>query len=145
MKKLNTQGEAEKQADVSGSVTSTELRIGNLVSLYGKTVRVIGIDKGNTADEEYYVSVNDGRKVGYWISQIKPIEINEELLIKIGAIRIAHKDYLSFNLLGTQIHFVNGIWIDYVSRVKIKGLHHLQNIFFFRNSEEFTISCLTDH
>lgn len=132
------------QTSVSGSVIASELRIGNLVSLYGKYQKVIGLDIGNTTDKEYYVSVDDGRKIGYWISQIKSIEINEELLLKIGAKRIAHEDYPSFNLLGTEIHFINDIWIDYVSRVEIKGLHHLQNIFFFRNSEEFPISCLTD-
>ena len=80
----------------------------------------------------------------YSDEQVDIVKINEELLLKIGAIKLDFKDFPSFNLLGTQINFINDLWIDYATRVEIKGLHHLQNIFYFRNSEELNVTCLTD-
>lgn len=81
----------------------------------------------------------------YSDEEVEVVKITEELLLKIGAIKLDFKEFPSFNLFGTQINFVNGLWIEYVSRVEIKGLHHLQNIFFFRNSEELQIGSLTEH
>ena len=126
------------QTDVSVSVT--DLRIGNLLNhiSFGNVV-VYGCNR-DCIQAEY-------EKNTYYddIRFYTAISITEELLLKIGAIKLEFKDFPSFNLLGTQINFINGLWIDYATRVEIKGLHHLQNIFFFRNSEELQISCLTEH
>ena len=123
------------------SVSVTDLRVGNLLEYY--------IDTDYLGWQIFSVDWQDVRLCGEqnesFNADNRAIEITEDLLLKIGAIKLDFKDFPSFNLFGTQINFVNGIWIDYVSRVEIKGLHHLQNIFFFRNSEELQIGNLTEH
>lgn len=135
---LNNENGALIQSCVSVSVP--EFRYDNLidhVSFGIVKVKAIAIDGLNILYKNNF----------YWddMKYYKSIPITEELLLKIGAIKLDFKDFPSFNLLGTQINFINGIWIDYATRVEIKGLHHLQNIFFFRNSEELQISSLTEH
>lgn len=120
------------KTDVSGSVIFlNDLRIGNKVySCYP------------TKDKEM-VDINYiSKDLGLFF--LTPIPLTEELLLKLGALKLDFKDFPSFNLFGMQINFINGLWIEYVSRVEIKGLHHLQNIFFFRNSEELQVGSLTD-
>jgi hypothetical protein len=130
-----------RQNAVSGSVIlPTEIRIGNIVKLiYGqrKYSTVTGVDSE-------YIYIDEITSDYTEHSEFESIPISEELLLKLNAIKLDFKDFPSFNLFGMQINFVNGLWIEYVSRVEIKGLHHLQNIFFFRNSEELRISSLTD-
>jgi hypothetical protein len=142
-KTLNTETKPEScLASVSGSVICTELRIGNLYEYFildklDKRKQWWEITKCDAMDLVYLEKNPNDKDFRY-------IPITEELLFKIGAIKLDFKDFPSFNLLGTQINFINGIWLDYVTRVEIKGLHHLQNIFYFRNSEELTIPVLTD-
>jgi|GEM_PF-2248104 len=130
-----------RQNAVSGSVIlPTEIRIGNIVKLiYGqrKYSTVTGVDSEYIYIDEITFDYTEH-------SEFEAIPISEELLLKLNAIKLDFKDFPSFNLFGMQINFVNGLWIEYVSRVEIKGLHHLQNIFFFRNSEELRINSLTD-
>lgn len=125
------------QSSVSGSVMASELRIGNLLLFEDEQIIVSGLNK-------YFIYWEKSNFAPSLLNCFKPIPLSEELLYKIGAIKLDFKDFPSFNLFGTQINFVNGLWIEYVSRVEIKGLHHLQNIFFFRNSEELQVGCLTD-
>ena len=126
---------------VSGSVIlPTEIRIGNIVKLiYGqrKYNTVTGVDSEYLYIDEITFDYTEH-------SEFEAIPISEELLLKLNAVKLDFKDFPSFNLFGMQINFINGLWLEYVSRVEIKGLHHLQNIFFFRNSEELQISSLTD-
>lgn len=129
-------------ASVSGSVIATDLRIGNLYEYFvldklDKRKQWWEITKCDAIDLVYLDKNPNDKDFRY-------IPITEKLLLKIGAIKLDFKDFPSFNLLGTQINFINGIWIDYATRVEIKGLHHLQNIFYFRNSEELKIPTLTD-
>lgn len=65
-----------------------------------------------------------------------PIPLTEDMLLNnLGAVKLAFKDFPSYSLKGVQINFIDGLWIEYVSRVEIKGLHHLQNIFNVRNEK----------
>jgi hypothetical protein len=136
------QNQQSCQNAVSGSaILPTEIRIGNIVKLiYGqrKYSTVIGVDSEYLYIDEITFDYTEH-------SEFESIPISEELLLKLNAVKLDFKDFPSFNLFGMQINFINGLWIEYVSRVEIKGLHHLQNIFFFRNSEELQISSLTDH
>jgi hypothetical protein len=138
--KNNVKVQDETQS-LQSCVSVSDLRIGNLMEYY--------IDADNLGWQIYSVDWEDIRlckdKNESFNKDNRPIKITEELLLKIGAIKLDFKDFPSFNLFGTQINFVNGLWIEYVSRVEIKGLNHLQNIFFFRNSEELQISFLTEH
>ena len=135
------QAKALNKTDVSGSVIlPTEIRIGNLVKLiYGqrKYSKVTGVDSEYLYIDEITFDYTEH-------SEFESIPLTEKLLLKLNAVKLDFKDFPSFNLFGIQINFMNGLWIEYVSRVEIKGLHHLQNIFFFRMSEELDVSCLTD-
>ena len=135
------QAKALVKTDVSGSVIlPTEIRIGNIVKLiYGqrKYSTVTGVDSEYLYIDEITFDYTEH-------AEFEAIPISEELLLKLNSVKLDFKDFPSFNLFGMQINLVNGLWIEYVSRVEIKGLHHLQNIFFFRNSEELQISSLTD-
>ena len=134
--KLNTNTQS-----LQTCVSVTDLRVGNLLEYY--------IDTDYLGWQIFSVDWQDVRLCSEqnesFNADNRAIEITEDLLLKIGAIKLDFKDFPSFNLFGTQINFVNGIWIDYVSRVEIKGLHHMQNIFVFRNSEELQIGNLTEH
>lgn len=103
---------------------ANELRIGNYV----------GFPSGATYIVDMIYSDYEG--LSYW----KPIPLTEELLLRLEAVKLDFKDYPSYNLKGIQINFINGMWIEYVSRIEITGLHHLQNIFYFRMNEELTIN-----
>lgn len=129
---------------VSGSVISSkDLRIGNCLEYFIK-------DKLDDRQEWWEIDkcciddIADIDRLGLDLCGYRIININESLLLKLNAVKLDFKDFPSFNLFGMQINFINGLWIEYVSQVEIKGLHHLQNIFFFRMSEELDVSCLTD-
>ncbi len=133
------------QTAVSGSVIlPTDIRIGNWVNAdpYGnyKIIALTIFPNGSQSafkSMEYYPQASA-------INRLKPISISEELLLKIGAEKLDFKEYPSFNLRGVQINFINELWIEYVSRIEITGLHHLQNIFYFRMAEELEVPDLTD-
>jgi hypothetical protein len=68
------------------------------------------------------------------------IPLSEELLLKFGGLqKVNFKCFPSFNLRGLQINYINDMWIEYVSQIEVIGLHHLQNIFYFRMNEELKI------
>jgi hypothetical protein len=68
------------------------------------------------------------------------IPLSEDILLNCGAIKKPKFNcFPSFNLKGLQINYINDMWIEYVSQVEITGLHHLQNIFYFRMSEELSV------
>lgn len=145
MKKEINENKALSQTAVSGSVIlPTDIRIGNWVNAdpYGnyKIIALTIFPNGSQSafkSMEYYPQASA-------INRLKPISISEELLLKIGAEKLDFKEYPSFNLRGVQINFINELWIEYVSRIEITGLHHLQNIFYFRMAEELEVPDLTD-
>ena len=133
-----------------------ELRIGNLVisnnkkyrpDKFGKNCIISAIDTNRPKIKSYsgisctlYVYGDEYQdSFGQMIEFIKPIPLTEKLLLKLDAIKLEFKNYPCFNLKGLQISYIDGMWIEYVSRIEITGLHHLQNIFYFRMNEELTI------
>jgi len=143
-------------SDDSGSVIFRDLCIGNLVTdefydSFKTIIKVNSIDERGINlkiedDGNYYPECAQRWIEPYYrIDKLRAIPISEELLLKIGAIKLDFKDFPSFNLKGLQVNFIDGLWIEHVSRIEIKGLHHLQNIFYFRNSEDLPVSVLTDH
>ncbi len=139
---------------VSGSVILRDLCIGNLVTddFYDSLKNITKIDSIDERGINLEIK-DDGnysecaqRCIGPYrrLDTLRTIPISAELLLKLGAIQLDFKDFLSFNLYGLQIYYIDGLWIEYVSRIEIKGLHHLQNIFYFRYSEDLAVSVLTD-
>ena len=139
---------------VSDSVIIRDLCIGNLVTdeFYNSFKTIIKVDSIDERginlkiedDDNYPECAQRWIEPYYRLDTLRAIPISEELLLKLGAIKLEFKDFSSFNLKGLQINYIDGLWIEYVSRIEIKGLHHLQNIFYFRNSEDLAVSVLTD-
>ena len=139
---------------VSGSVIFRDLCIGNLVTdeFYDSFKTIIkvdsinehGINLGIEDDGNYPECADRWIEPYYRFDTLRAIPISEDLLLKLGAIKLDFKNFPSFNLKGLQINYIDEFWIEYVSRVEIKGLHHLQNIFYFRNAEDLAVSVLTD-
>ena len=131
-------------------IKPTELRIGNLLTtewydsysymILVKSTNDRGINLEIEDDGNYPEFARHFIEPYYEYHELYPIPITEELLLKLGAIKLDFKDFPSFNLRGIQINYIDGLWIEYVSRVEITGLHHLQNIFYFRNTEELDVS-----
>ena len=141
--------------NVSGSVICPQdIRLGNLVTdeFYDSFKTIIEVQSVNNKginleiedDGNYPECASRWIEPYYRFDTLRAIPISEDLLLKIGAVKLEFKEFPSLNLKGLQINFVNGLWLEYVSRVEIKGLHFLQNIFYFRNSEELAVSVLTD-
>ena len=129
---LENENEPSCLGAVSGSVSLRDLCIGNLL-----------LSKLPTEDNYSIVTLNYIAK-NLALQYLKGIEISESLLLKLGAVKLDFKEFPSYNLKGLQINFVNNIWVEYVSQIEIKGLHHLQNIFYFRMADDLQVSCLTD-
>ena len=139
---------------ISGSVISRDLCVGNLVTdeFYDSFKTIIkvysiddrGINLAIEDDGSYPECSQRWIEPYYKLDELRAIPISEELLLKLGAIKLNFKDFPSFNLKGLQINYINGLWIEYVSQNEIKGLHYLQNIFYFRNSEDLAVSILTN-
>lgn len=114
------------------------LRVGN---------RVIFSD-GNTEFEIIAITKTGlgvkNSKEETWIEldQFEAKPITEKLLLELGAVKLDFKTFPCFNFRGMQINCVRGMWIEFVSQVEITGLHHLQNIFYFRMTEEIKLKPL---
>jgi len=134
-------------------ICPNDIRIGNLVTdefyesyktiIKVKSVGSSGINLEIEDDGNYLEYAQRWIRPFYRFDILREIPISEDLLLKIGAVKLDFKKFPSFNLKGLQINFVNGLWVEYVSRLEIKGLHFLQNIFYFRNNEELEVSVLT--
>lgn len=139
-KKAETQQSCET-AVMRSVILAKHLRIGNYVYFnndnYSKG-RISEIRESIFAGMDK-VRLNNVVNKLHFVSNLKPIKISESLLEALGASKIDFKDFPSYNIKGMQINYVNGIWIEYVSQVEILGLHHLQNIFYFRMSEELSV------
>jgi hypothetical protein len=136
----------------SVSVNPRDLCIGNLVTdeFYKDFYNIIKVESIDNEGINLDI-VDDGNwpevaqrwvEPDYKFSALRAIPISEELLLNLGAVKLSFKDFPCFNLKGMQINFVNGLWIEYVSRIEIKGLHHLQNIFYFRKAEYLDVSMI---
>lgn len=134
-------------------IKDADLRIGNLVTdeFYESCKTIIKVDSVDSRginleiedDGNYPECASRWIEPYYRFDTLRAIPITEDLLLKIGAIKLDFNDFPSFNLKGLQINFIDGLWINYVTRMEIKGLHHLQNVFFFRNNLELDVSSLT--
>lgn len=108
-------------------ISAKDLRIGNWYKWY--------------AEGKYYeYQVKDIDFCNGNMPNFQPIPLTEEWLDnKIECTKIENKGYPSYNVNGLLINFIDGVWIEYVSRIEIKGIHHLQNIVYFRTNQELTI------
>jgi hypothetical protein len=132
-------------------INAKELRIGNWVKDADGDFKVLGIEHDAN---KYWIGINKGTSVN--AVAIEPIELTEDVLIKIGLKKIENPDKL-FDIYeydeyffcwdGNEIHAVgvetyNGdIVPDGLINFAwhIKYLHQLQNLFFALTGEELNI------
>ncbi len=101
---------------------STELRVGNLVSVDGKNLPVTQIfEKG----------FNCGN-VGVLYELAKPIPLTEEWLERLLTTRLENDITISRGVSSGIIHVV----IGQVHYVKVEYVHQLQNLYFALTGEE---------
>ena len=111
-------------------INKTDLRIGNSISYKGEVWQVEEIKEDNVT---LFNSVFGWKVLDY--SDIHPIHITEEALVKMGSIITKKRNY---NLNGMCITDMNGTFIEYVHQIELKGIHHLQNVYYFTRQTELT-------
>ena len=132
-------------------ITPEKLRIGNLVKVNNQLrnelsegIPIINFFKVRKLSEDEIDIYNEIENIYEFCNfeNIEPIELTEEMLFKLGAIKREYRTFPSFNLFGIEINYIDNVWKEYVTRVEIEGLHHLQNIFYFRQNEELNVDII---
>lgn len=123
-------------------IQANELRIGNLVNVNGETIEVSDIN--SLGIDNHYGEVK------YELSELQPIPLTEDILLKCGFEIEKHYDS-KYELNHGQYIFV----IDFLTFLKIyikgvdeclffdeavNGFHQLQNLYFALTNEELTIN-----
>lgn len=109
---------------------STELRIGNYVNTLDGILKVDGIGD--------YVLIE---KYAYSFSDIKPIPLTEEILLKCGFVKgLNEYNIMRFNIF-KPVDYVGYLFCEgnLVLR-EIKYLHTLQNLYFALTNQELQIN-----
>ena len=112
------------------------LRIGNLVSVYANTYRVLTIDnsfvRGIDEENQTYSIIP--------LKHLKPIELNDEWLFKLGfekkmgsGIFLRETDINKMDYYNDTVIFDD--WFTKLQR-QIQHLHQLQNLYFALTGEE---------
>ena len=116
---------------------TSELRLGNIVIIYynGKPMKVLGIKPDDISGEPE-------EDIWYAPEGIKPYPITEALLLKLGFVR-RNAEFISYNLNGFQVTNLTGTWFEFVHRVKLSGLHDMQNLYFYTRGSELNIPDLS--
>jgi hypothetical protein len=75
------------------------------------------------------------------IEALSAIPLTEEILLKCeSSLFIGYSHFKSYNINGMEVNFIDDKWIEYVSRVEIKYLHELQNIYYWRTKKHLQIN-----
>lgn len=118
---------------------SRELRIGNLVSWYGKPYPIIEIKENNTCIEDLS---NDFDQL-HWLPVLDPIPLTEEWLVKLGFYKSSPNDDYCINYyfpkIGSEIHIETErlfVMVDKIIIARCQYVHQLQNLYFALTGEE---------
>ena len=118
-------------------IKANELKIWNWVQCYGNLIQIGNIHpKGTIVGDEPYS-----------ISELDPIPLTEEILLKCGFEQDGDNDYLQLYINDA----LNILWLGYLS-IEVNGyfvalsekeqlyLHQLQNIYFALTGEELEVN-----
>jgi hypothetical protein len=121
-------------------ITANELRIGNLVKWEEYILPIKSIDY-----ESVYVKLNEELRIIYKtkylylpITEIEPVPITEEKLLKFGFEKYVSECNIVWSLNHVYIWFVGGEYINELD-LPIKFIHQLQNLYFALKGEELTL------
>ena len=136
---------------------TNELRIGNYISFHNVWYKIVGIEK-----DRVLIEYHNGETDYCWIDYIEPIELTEEVLLKIGFkkeerinsilyyldyeinedeyIRVKYLIYNSKTLPLLRITSPSAIYESHeLTKRGIKYLHELQNAYFLLTNQEIEI------
>lgn len=131
---------------------TNELRIGNYISFHNVWYKIVGIDK-----DRVLIEYHNGETDYCWIDYIQPIELTEEVLLKIGFhegynkifIKNTKNDYVKYYITYQHVPdnkysfvgygYKNNVQIKCVILNDIKYLHQLQNACFLLTNEELEV------
>jgi len=123
---------------------ATDLRVNNLVQHKDRLIEICG-----TTDAGVYVYSDSmhGSTYFYLIEEIKPIELTEEWLLKMGFEKRADWQFVNSKLV-IEFWLIVNKKIDVRFRInenesipirEIKYVHQLQNLYYALTGEELTI------
>lgn len=132
-------------------MTVSDVRVGNWVKC--KTTEGLKFGKiCDILDLGYFAAKCNGveyrgkfDKPGIDIECVEPIELTDELLKKCGYKKVDKYTFLKDGFISihkdsiTQVYHLYDSWEDIIIGREIKGLHHLQNLFYMLNGEELNI------
>lgn len=125
---------------MENQLKATELRPFNMLKVKGDSkdyYQVMAIDAIN--DKVY---LNIPRNNWHDISKLKPIQLTEDILVKLGFEKTANPRELKYGdysiLLLNEIRFVIYNYMENPPSVKVSTVHQLQNLFFALTGEELT-------
>jgi hypothetical protein len=117
---------------------ANELRIGNLVDYMGieKPIAMIGVDSVMLFQKNFDV-------IQSRLTEIKPIPLTEEWLLKLGAKKfdagfVIDRFRLLYRSEYGYYYVINKYTNEYFSKVEF--VHEWQNLFFAMNNQELTIN-----
>jgi hypothetical protein len=125
---------------------TNELRLGNLVVYNNQIVKTTGLhfnmfECGNPADENWMCTRH--------ISEVQPIELTEELLVKLGFEGEVYEFCLhtedaniTVNLIENrvEISFFGNCEAELCIKYNVKYLHQLQNAYYLLTNEELEVN-----
>lgn len=125
---------------------ANEIRIGNWVNIqsHNQYARIIEIKSGRPDNRDFVriSSPNLDTQFAVEISQIKPIPLTEEILLKAGFEKDTGEFYLYKDITVRKTYYSDDFWrfVFKHQRIKdIKYLHDLQNTIFALTGEEIKI------
>lgn len=127
-------------------IQANELRIGNWVNVqpHNQYAQIIEIKSGRPDNRDFVrISSPDlDTQFAVEISQIKPIPLTEEILLKAGFEKDTGEFYLYKDITVRKTYYSDDFWrfIFKQQRIKdIKHLHDLQNTIFALTGEDIKI------
>ena len=135
---------------------TNELRIGNYISFHNVWYKIVGIEK-----DRVLIEYHNGETDYCWIDYIEPIELTEEVLLKIGFKKNKYdwweyfpdrENEISILMSGeyTTIEYANlfhcpedvtevnyGSALEFPRRIH---LHELQNAYFLMSNQEMEVN-----
>ena len=123
---------------------TTELRIGNYLIADIGNVKVESV-LGSTY-RLYCHSIDEDYLADYKISDLKPIPLTEDILLKCGFVKQDNELIMKVNTYGCLVYWhkemflMMGQFADCTDTIDCKYLHTLQNIYFALCGEELNIN-----
>lgn len=111
-----------------------ELRLGNLVILTVANIKHFGKIHSLTPS---HLLIGDGIKCDY--CDLEPINISEELLIKLGATKFPDGQSLLLNNRLIGYRQCSNVFYDKSTGINIQFVHKLQNLFYELTGEELEV------